>query len=157
MKYLSFLFLLVLSSNLLAQERAQLIDFLGNWQGEGKLFGQAAHYNMTWEETLDGQFIKLTFQNEIISNGQGIKSEAYYQQKGDTAVIGRWFDNRGYIIEIDAELDHDAMTSYWSNEKEKGKTVYTFINVDSITVSDFVWKNEAYAPFSQASYSQSSN
>jgi len=154
MKYTLLLFILAVCIETQAQERMALTDLVGTWQGTGQLFGQEAKYTMTWEEALDGQYIKLTFKNEIISNGQGIKSEAYYRPSAEHEVIGKWFDNRGYFVEIEGKLSENALTSHWANEYEQGKTVYALINTDSVSVRDFVWKENEYQQFGEARYTR---
>lgn len=135
-----------------AQEYLSLDSFTGQWEGTGELFGQEAQYKMSWEEVLEGQYIKLTFSNEIISNGQGIKAEAYYKSSGEHDVIGKWFDNRGYFVEIEGTLSENSLTNHWVNEHEQGKTIYILTSQKTISVEDFVWKNEEYVPFGKAEY-----
>ncbi len=154
MKVNILLVFILISTTAPAQEYLSLDSFLGQWEGTGELFTQEAKYKMTWEEALEGQYVKLTFSNEMIASGQGIKAEAYYQPSGEHDVIGKWFDNRGYFVEIEGTLDQTSLTSHWVNEHEQGKTIYTLVSSDSISVEDFVWKNEEYVPFGKAQYSK---
>lgn len=152
MKTIFFLCSIFFSSIVHAQEYIGLDSFLGKWEGTGELFTQEAKYNMSWEEVLEGQYFKLTFSNEMISNGQGIKAEAYYKSSGEHDVFGKWFDNRGYFVEIEGTLDETSLTSHWVNEHEQGKTIYTLTSSTTISVEDFVWKSEEYVPFGNAEY-----
>ncbi len=126
--------------------------FIGEWHGRGSLMGKEATFEMKWEHVLDGQFLRLTFQNNI--NGQfSFKGHAYYRTVSDSTMKGSWFDNRGYIFPLNAKFTENTITSNWGTpEIEQGRTEYKIGSDSSFQVTDFVLKKGTYVKFGEAVY-----
>ena len=61
-----FAVLLILPSVTMAAEESPALQvFLGEWKGQGKLFGIDAEFTMKWEQVLGRKFVRLTFQNKM--------------------------------------------------------------------------------------------
>lgn len=148
-----------ISNPVVAQKKERSIEWLlGEWEGEGTLFGNPARFNMKWEYILDSTFIQLTFQNQIISENQRIpafKAIGVYQPGEDNKFNGRWFDSRGVQQSLDATFESPTLTTQWSNPSvEKGKTIYKIIGKRNIEVKDYVWKGNQWAEFGIATYTK---
>lgn len=128
------------------QAAAQTDKFLnslkGDWQGEGKAFGGAAHLRLKWEWVLDNKFLRLTLRNEISApNGakQIFEGQAYYRSAGVDKYQAHWFDSRGTTFPIRALLEDNTLTAWWgSPETEEGKSTYQLIDEATMQVVDSV-------------------
>ena len=60
----------------------------GRWQGSGTVLEMPAAVTLTWDWTLDGQFLRLTFNNQM--GPRRFEGHAYYRAvgKGRTAARG---------------------------------------------------------------------
>jgi hypothetical protein len=116
---------------------AALARLAGTWSGEGTVLKSAARVELKWEWTLDGQFLRLTFANQM--GPRRFEGHAYYRALGDGRYRGTWFDNSGMIRPIDARRDNDAIVSQWGTpETEVGETRYTLIDDDTMEIVDRV-------------------
>jgi hypothetical protein len=73
-----------------------LARFAGQWSGEGTVLEMPASVKLTWEWTLGGQFLRLTFVNQM-GPSRRFEGHAYYRALGDGHYRGTWFDNSGMI------------------------------------------------------------
>jgi len=148
------LFLLSIVGSLQAQSNQDFANtILGNWIGNGALFKQKATFNMTWKNDLNDKFIKLSFENKFYDNSgveRVIKASAYYNLKQNK---GYWFDTRGMMLPLELEISEQSMVVLWGNElTEKGKTIYSIIDKEHLKVQDFVFKDNSYLLFGEATY-----
>lgn len=125
---------------------------VGNWEGSGSLFGQPAEFSMRWSQDLHQNLLSLTFENRFVDNSgteRVMKARAFYhliQNKG------QWYDSRGMMLPLKLELQDEELTVFWGDDKtEKGKTIYS-ISGETVNVKDFVFRNDIYQPFGEASY-----
>ncbi len=128
---------------------------LGQWQGEGELFGQPARFSMRWERALDSKFVRLSFENRIVANGRArtvLEAVAYYRPAGAGALAGHWFDTRGQILDLEAEASDSTLVTRWSNDTEAGRTTYRVNQDGTVTVLDEVRAEDGWRPFGRASY-----
>ncbi|MGI9546911.1 MAG: hypothetical protein ACR2MM_06735 [Flavobacteriaceae bacterium] len=125
---------------------------LGQWEGNGTLFGMEAQFSMHWEKTLGDKFLKLTFQNrfkdqnwtERVMNAQG-----YYNT---VTGKGQWFDSRGQNLPLLLEIDKKTLKVFWGDEStEQGKTIYVIVG-KKMAVEDYVMKDGMLNPFGKAEY-----
>lgn len=125
----------------------------GQWSGNGTVLGQASKIEMTWSWELGGQFLRLTFRNEMPKSV--FEGHAYYRAIGDPSTPlgaggryrGVWFDNSGMIRPIEATRDGDALVSKWGTpETEEGETTYRLLPdgkmdvVDRVKSKDGTWR-----------------
>lgn len=131
-------------------------SILGTWIGNGTLFEQNATFNMKWESELNNKFVRLSFENKFMDQSgtsRVLKASAYYNFNQN---LGYWFDTRGMILPLKLEIKEHSMMVLWGDElTEKGKTIYTIINKDHLSVQDFVFKDNTYLLFGEASYERS--
>lgn len=129
-----------------------------NWSGSGVLMGNEATFMMNWQRVLDDRFIKLEFQNsQKLSDDTYwvFEATAFYKIVNDTTVVGNWFDNRGMTFPLKGSVNENELIILWGNdETEKGKTIYTNTDSNTITVEDFVMKDGDYLKFGSATYKE---
>lgn len=140
-----------------AQAAGEFVEtILGDWEGEGTLFGQPATFQLSFRKDLNDRFLHLTFRNEYTSETgtHVLDARAYYAIR-ESDLAGYWFDSRGVTLPVTVTIDTDAsrMTSVWGDaETEQGKTMYTLRPDGRLEVADFVLQNDAYQPFGEAVY-----
>ena len=88
-KYLSLVIVAIVALSSLALAQTSKVDkngflsrFVGTWKGEGKITGLDARIVMSWENVLDGKFIRLSFRNEMRKKDGGMQvfdAYAYYK------------------------------------------------------------------------------
>lgn len=127
-----------------------LQNFIGSWKGEGKVTGLDSKVTMIWEPALGGQFVRLTFHNEMKDkNGkvQMFEGSAYYRPAGGEKFLGYWFDSGGEMHPIDAVFQENALRSTWGTRETKyGRTIYQLVEntkmevTDSIMLKDGSWR-----------------
>ena len=153
-KKIALLFVLLIVGGTQAQPSQDFTKtILGVWNGNGSLFGQEATFNMKWENELNDKFIKLSFENRF-SDKSGVervmKASAYYNLKENR---GYWFDTRGMMLPLKLEIKEYSMTVIWGNETtETGKTIYSIVDEEHLSVQDFVFKDNSYLLFGEATY-----
>ena len=128
-----------------------------NWTGSGVLMGKEATFKMDWQSVLSKKFIKLEFQNKRKSGDDEyivFRATAFYKIVNDTLVVGNWFDNRGVTFPLNGTIKKNEMTILWGNdETERGKTIYSHTQNNTIVVEDFIMSNGKYLKFGRATYS----
>jgi hypothetical protein len=140
----------------LAQEVPVLHQFIGGWEGHGKLFGADAAFSMQWEWVLEQQFVRLTFQNKMQS-GDGtvriLKAQAFYKPIGAGQFEGTWFDSRGMVLPLQGSAADTTLTTLWGTpEIEQGRTVYRLLGEGQLEVEDFVLRGDQWQQFGHALY-----
>lgn len=150
-----FIVLLILLGTFSLHSQSFFQNALGQWEGDGTLFGMAASFKMSWSQELNGQFYKLEFENRF-SDQTGTErvmtAHGYYSPDLSK---GQWYDSRGMILPLKMELEGSKLTVLWgSPESEEGKTIYTIESSNRILVEDFVKRNGTYATFGNASYAR---
>jgi hypothetical protein len=117
----------------------------GVWAGDGTVLNQHARVQLEWAWTLDRQFLKLMFTNDMGPDGKTRRFEghAYYRHTGNGRYRGMWFDSSGAIRPIEAQVEADALRSRWgSADTEEGETTYRLIGNDTMEVLDRVKGND---------------
>jgi hypothetical protein len=121
----------------------------GKWSGTGTVMNQPAQIDMEWAWELDGQFLKLTFKNDMgtAPNTNTFAGHAYYRASGEGRYRGMWFDNSGMFRPLDAGRDGDALVSRWGTaDTEEGETTYRLMPdgkmdvVDRVKSKDGTWR-----------------
>ena len=137
--------LLALVFSLQANGDALLSRFAGNWAGSGTVLNQPARVSVSWTWQLDGQFIRVTFKNELPKST--FEGHAYYRPVGGDRYRGMWFDNSGMFRPIDALRDGDALISKWGTpQTEEGVTTYRLMSdtrmdiIDRVKSKDGTWR-----------------
>ena len=130
-----------------------LSRLVGQWTGTGTVLNQPSKIEMSWSAELGGQFVRLTFRNQMPTSL--FEGHAYYRAVGDpsTPLRGRgqyrgmWFDNSGMMRPIEATSDGDALVSKWGTpETEEGETIYRLLPdgrmdvVDRVKSKDGTWR-----------------
>ena len=114
-----------------------LARFAGEWSGTGTVLNQPSKISMTWSWELGGQFLKLTFRNEMPK--ATFEGHAYYRPSGGGRYRGMWFDNSGMLRPLDAGRDGDALVAKWGTaETEEGETTYRLLPDGKMEVTDRV-------------------
>jgi hypothetical protein len=121
----------------------------GRWTGTGTVLNAAAVVTLHWEWTLDRQFLRLTFNNQMGS--RRFEGHAYYRALGNGRYRGTWFDNAGMIRPIEARADGDALVAAWGTpETEEGETTYRLRPDGTLEIVDRVkGRDGAWRPFGQ--------
>jgi hypothetical protein len=122
-----------------------LTRFAGQWSGTGTVLNQPSKISLTWTPELGGQFLRLTFRNEMPKTT--FEGHAYYRPTGDGRYRGMWFDNSGMFRPLEARRDGDALVSKWGTpETEEGETIYRLTSdsrmeiVDRVKSKDGTWR-----------------
>jgi len=122
-----------------------LTGFAGQWSGTGTVLNQPSKMSLTWTPELGGQFLRLTFRNEMPKTT--FEGHAYYRPTGDGRYRGMWFDNSGMFRPLEARRDGDALVSKWGTpETEEGETTYRLTSdsrmeiVDRVKSKDGTWR-----------------
>jgi hypothetical protein len=122
-----------------------LTRFAGQWSGTGTVLNQPSKISLTWTPELSGQFLRLTFRNEMPKTT--FEGHAYYRPSGDGRYRGMWFDNSGLFRPLDARRDGEALVSKWGTpETEEGETTYRLTSdsrmeiVDRVKSKDGTWR-----------------
>jgi len=124
--------------------------FAGNWAGTGTVLNQPSTISMSWTWELGGQFLRLTFRNEMPKST--FEGHAYYRPTGDGRYRGMWFDNSGMFRPLDARREGDALVAKWGTpETEEGETTYRLLPDGTMAVTDRVKsKDGAWRVFGQS-------
>ena len=121
----------------------------GQWTGAGTVLNQPAKIQMAWSRELGGQFLKLSFRNEMgtAPTINVFEGHAYYRPVGDGRYRGMWFDNAGMFRPLEARADGDALVSQWGTvETEQGETTYRLLAdgrmdvIDRVKGKDGTWR-----------------
>jgi hypothetical protein len=121
----------------------------GQWAGSGTVLNQPAKIEMEWAWELGGQFLKLSFKNEMGSAPtlSVFEGHAYYRAVGEGRYCGMWFDNSGMFRPLDARREADALVSQWGTpETEQGETTYRLLAdgrmdvIDRVKTKDGTWR-----------------
>ena len=122
-----------------------LSRFAGQWSGTGTVLNQPSKISITWTPELNGQFLRLTFRNEMPKTT--FEGHAYYRPAGEGRYRGMWFDNAGMLRPLDARRDGDALVSKWGTpDSEEGETTYRLTSdsrmeiVDRVKSKDGTWR-----------------
>ena len=139
MKLITILLLLLVPFQATSQSNPLLSRLEGSWQGDGKTLGMAATMQLKWEWVLNKKFLRLTLKNEMsTASGQKqvFEGQAYYNAAASEA---HWFDSRGIMLPIKAQVEGEALISMWgSPDKEEGKSTYRLIDASTLEVTDTV-------------------
>lgn len=121
----------------------------GHWSGSGTVLNQPAKIEMEWAWELGGQFLKLSFKNEMGTPPatRVFEGHAYYRPADAGRYRGMWFDNSGMFRPLDARAEADALVSQWGTpETEQGETTYRLLAdgklevVDRVKSKDGTWR-----------------
>lgn len=121
----------------------------GKWTGTGTVLNQPAKIEMEWAWQLSGQFLKLSFTNQMGTAPKinVFEGHAYYRPVAGGGYRGMWFDNSGMFRPLEARRDGDALVSQWGTpETEQGETTYRLLPdgkmevVDRVKQKDGSWR-----------------
>ena len=122
-----------------------LARLAGQWSGTGTVLNQASKISISWQWELNGQFLRLTFRNEMPKST--FEGHAYYRALGDGRYRGMWFDNSGMFRPLDARREGDALIAKWGTpDTEEGETTYRLVSdsrmeiVDRVKSKDGTWR-----------------
>jgi hypothetical protein len=137
------LLLLALIARFGAQTGADplLSRLAGTWAGTGTVLDQPAKIEMEWAWQLNGQFLKLSFKNQMGTAPRinVFEGHAYYRAVGDGRYRGMWFDNSGMFRPLDARREGESLVSQWGTpETEQGETTYRLLADGKMEVVDRV-------------------
>ena len=79
----------------------------------------AADMRMHWEPVLDGQFQRLSMEDQMTgADGKTwhFKAQGYYRVGKDGTITGTWFDSRGISLPLTGRVEGDTMTIDWGTE-----------------------------------------
>ena len=122
-----------------------LVRLVGRWTGTGTVVNQPSKIEMSWSAELGGQFVRLTFRNEMPKST--FEGHAYYRALDDGRYRGMWFDNTGMFRPLEARREGDALISNWGTpDTEEGETTYRLLPdgkmdvVDRVKGKDGTWR-----------------
>ncbi len=133
--------LLAVSLLLVSGQDPLLSRLEGRWSGAGTVLNQPSQIEMTWEWTLGGRFLHLTFRNDMGSTPKVTRFEgqAFYSAVSDGRYRGMWFDNSGMMRPIEAVSEGEALVSKWGTpDTEEGETTYRITATGGLEVTDRV-------------------
>jgi hypothetical protein len=117
----------------------------GRWAGDGIVVNQPSKISLSWSWELNGQFLKLSFRNEMPK--QTFEGHAYYRPSTSGGYRGMWFDNSGMFRPLEARRDGDALVSKWGTpDTEEGETTYRLLSdtrmdiIDRVKSKDGTWR-----------------
>ncbi len=114
-----------------------LARLAGGWSGEGTVLNVPSKVQLNWEWTLDKQFLRLSFVNQM--GLRRFEGHAYYHALGAGRYRGAWFDSSGMIRPIEATQEGDAIVAKWGTpETEVGETTYRLMPDGSMEIIDRV-------------------
>jgi hypothetical protein len=127
----------------------------GRWAGTGTVLNTTADVRLAWEWTLDGRFLRLTFENQM--GPRRFAGHAYYRALGEGRYRGTWFDNGGMIRPIEARQDGDSLVAAWGTaDTERGETTYRLMPDGAMEIADRVLgKDGQWRPFGQVRVTRS--
>jgi hypothetical protein len=115
---------------------------LGDWRGTGVVSGQASSVTMTWTHEPGPRVLHLRFRNDLAGGrgAQTFEGRGYYRLGPEPGVgAGIWIDSRGLFLPVATSITADSLTSEWGSETtERGRTVYRFVDADTLEVVDWV-------------------
>ena len=118
------------------------------------MLNQPAKIEMEWAWQLNGQFLKLSFKNQMGTAPKitVFEGHAYYRPVGRRRYRGMWFDNSGMFRPLDARRDGDALVSQWGTpETEQGETTTASSTTAEMEVIDRVkGKDGTWRTFGQS-------
>ncbi len=126
-------------------------QIVGEWQGEGELFGRPARFEMRWEWELDRKFVRLTY---AIRGDVQMDAIAHYRLGDANPLDGVWLDSRGEVLELSATLTNAVLDTQWRSPTERGRTSYQLFGTDSLVVRDSYHDGTDWKPFGQARYAR---
>ena len=121
----------------------------GQWTGTGTVLKQTSAIQMSWSWELGGQFLRLTFRNEMgtAPKVSVFEGHAYYRALGEGRYRGMWFDNSGTLRPIEARRAGEALVANWGTpDTEEGETTYRLVSdselevVDRVKSKDGTWR-----------------
>ena len=131
-------------------------DVIGKtWVGKGTIMKTPTEFKMNWSKTLDNQFLRLDFQNQMNTKNEKVifSATAFYKVKCDSIISGTWFDSQGNMYTLTGEFSNKKLTVNWGTlEKQVGKTVYEINIKGKIEVNDYVINNGKEVQFGEATY-----
>lgn len=117
----------------------------GHWTGVGTVLNQPAKISLSWNWELGGQFLRLSFKNEMPKST--FEGQAYYRPAGNDRYRGMWFDNSGMFRPLDAQRDGEALIAKWGTpQTEEGETTYRLLSdtrmdiIDRVKSKDGTWR-----------------
>ena len=142
---------LAVAAALVAQAGKDLLlsRLAGQWVGTGTVLNQPAKIEMEWAWELGGQFLKLSFRNEmgVAPKLNVFEGHAYYRAVGEGRYRGMWFDTSGMFRPLDARREADSLVSQWGTpDTEQGETTYRLLAdgkmdvVDRVKSKDGTWR-----------------
>ena len=126
-------------------------EVVGEWRGEGQLFGRPAEFEMIWEFELDRRFVRLTYS---IRGAADMRAIAHYRLREAETLDGVWVDTRGEILKLSGSVTSTALEIIWRSPTEEGRTTYERTGPDSLEVRDYVEDGDGWRLFGQAGYSR---
>lgn len=134
--------------------RGVLERLIGEWEGEGELFGRSAGFSMRWSWTLDERFVELSFENRLVPpDGPAtpvLRARAFYTTT--PPLRGSWFDTRGETLELSATTSDSTLVTEWASATERGRTTYRILGPDALEVTDEVHGESGWRTFGTALY-----
>lgn len=129
------------------------VDFfdriVGEWHGEGQLFGQPAEFQMIWAWELDRNFVRLTYS---IHGATEMEAIGHYRIVESEPLDGIWLDTRGEFVQLSPTLTGAGLETIWRSPTEKGRTTYEFTAMDSLEVRDYYHDGTDWQLFGTARY-----
>jgi len=142
----------------IAKENNLLEDFMGSWYSDGDAFGRPASTNLTFEQTLNNQFVLLNYQ---INTGslENLKplftGIAYYKQLIENELKAYWVDSTGDLHPIVAKFNNNTLISHWGGEGPKlGRTQYELVDTNEMIVTDWIFKNDDWIEFNKNTFTR---
>ena len=128
-------------------------SLLGQWAGAGTLMSQPVEASLTFERTLGGRFVRLTYEART-SEGQAIfGGEGLYRCCEPTDFSGRWADTAGHLYVVSGEFAGATLNTAWGDpDVETGRSSYELLESGELRVTDQVLRAEGWATFATIEY-----
>jgi hypothetical protein len=122
--------------------RPSLDWMVGEWAGEGVLFGRPSKVTMSVKPAIGGNGVALDYAIKIQASDKApamdFAAHAFFREGAKGRWAGRWGDNFGNLHDVSGRIDGQAMYTMWgSPDTEMGKSSYV-IDAGAMVITDHV-------------------
>ncbi len=102
---------------------------IGEWAGEGTLFGRPSRVSLSVKPILGGKAVALDYAVSVNTEGEkpaiNFTSHGFYRATKGKRWEGRWVDNFGNLHDLNGRIDGTSLIAMWGSPgTEIGRTRY---------------------------------
>jgi histidine triad (HIT) family protein len=123
---------------------------LGTWVSKTP----EADVTMKWEPELQNRFLVMSYNMQahpVSGAAEVFEGKAFYKNDGGPGRFkAQWMDSNGDVFPVEGRYDGQEFTTYWGlSDKQQGKTVYRFLDDQTIELTDFRKKGAEWVVFNR--------